>query len=62
MKQPKHPVKIRWVFETKDIKYIDVFDYKYLTFGFDQSSVNLLIGDVQVTERLRVKIDKIIKH
>lgn len=53
---------IKWVYQTKDLKYIEVFDQKYLTFGFQNSSINLLIGDPNVTERIKNKLNKIIKH
>ena len=53
---------IKWVYQTKDLKYIEVFNEKYLTFGFQNGSINLLIGDPNVTERIKNKLNKIIKH
>ena len=53
---------IKWVYKTKELKYIEVFDEKYLTFGFQNGSINLLVGDPNVTERIKNKLNKIIKH
>ena len=53
---------IKWVYKTNELKYIEVFDEKYLTFGFQNGSINLLVGDPNVTERIKNKLNKIIKH
>jgi hypothetical protein len=60
--QSKRMPVIKWVYQTKDLKYVKVFDQKYLTFGFQNGSINLLIGDPIVTERIKNKVDKIIKY
>ena len=39
------PVEIRWIYPTKDLRYVEILDDKLLAFGFEQCSHNLSLSD-----------------
>ena len=55
------PFTVKWLHKTSEIKYIDIIDEKKISIGFKETCVNLFIGDSNIAERIRAKVDKIIK-
>ena len=56
------PIRVKWIYDTKDIRYVDIVDETSLTIGFLTCSITLPLGDTLVTERVRYKVDKIMRY
>ena len=54
-------IYIKWMYETQLIEYAEVVEDQYLTIGFPDKNLNIPLSDRFVAERIRSKIEKIIK-
>lgn len=47
---------------TKEIRYVEIIDDKLLAIGFDQGGQNLPLNDPFIAEKIRGKVEKIMKY
>jgi hypothetical protein len=52
---------VKWFYETKQLQYAEVIENKYLTLGYADKSLSIPLGEAFIVERIRQKIEKIMK-
>eukprot|EP00347_Sterkiella_histriomuscorum_P000566 403375355 len=57
----RSPVFIKWCYDTKQIQYAEVVEDSLLTIGFQDKNLSIQLHDQILAERVRTKIEKIIK-
>ena len=61
-KKQQNGVYVKWVYETKTIRYVDVVEDNCVNIGFEDSNLNLPLGDGFLADRVKQKIEKIMKN
>ena len=55
------PIYIKWAHNTREIRYVDIIDESFLSIGFETCSINLPLGDPFIAEKIKSKVEKVMK-
>ena len=60
--QQSQPVEVRWLQPTTELRYVELLlEDRLLSIGFEQCSHNLAVNDKFVAEKLKQKLEKVMK-